>query len=119
MSNLPLDLIRYALAEDGADADVTTLCTVPMEQQTRATIITRQAGVIAGLAVAAATFCELDQRVSVDMAVEKGAGVPAGEGGGPIRGPAPLLVMAEHVALNFLGALPRTASHSAHRVRRL
>jgi hypothetical protein len=30
MSNFSLDLIRRALAEDGAEADVTTLCTVPM-----------------------------------------------------------------------------------------
>ncbi len=66
MFNLHLDLIRQALAEDGAEADVTTLCTVPMEQQTRANIIARQTGVIAGLAVAVATFRELDQRVLVE-----------------------------------------------------
>ena len=65
MANLHLDLIRQALAEDGADADVTTLSTVPIEEQTQANIITRQAGVIAGLAVAVATFRELDQRVQL------------------------------------------------------
>ncbi len=36
MANLHLDLIRQALAEDGAYADVTTLSTVPIEEQTQA-----------------------------------------------------------------------------------
>ena len=119
MSNLPLDLIRYALAEDGADADVTTVCTVPMQQQTRATIITRQAGVIAGLAVAAATFCELDQRVSVDMVVEDGAVVQTGQVVAHISGPARSVLSAERVALNFLGHLSGIATLTAQCVRAL
>ena len=82
MANLHLELIRQALAEDGADADVTTLSTVPIEEQTQANIITRQAGVIAGLAVAVATFRELDQRVSVETLLEDGAVVQARSGAG-------------------------------------
>ena len=60
MPKPPIELIRRALEEDGAETDITTLCTVPAEQQVRASIITRQAGVIAGLAIAAMTFRELD-----------------------------------------------------------
>jgi nicotinate-nucleotide pyrophosphorylase (carboxylating) len=119
MSNFSLDLIRRALAEDGADADVTTLCTVPLEQQTRATIITRQAGVIAGLTVAAATFCELDQRVSVDMVEEDGAVVQAGQVVAHISGPARSVLSAERVALNFLGHLSGIATLTAQCVRAL
>jgi nicotinate-nucleotide pyrophosphorylase (carboxylating) len=119
MSNLPLDLIRNALAEDGTEADVTTLSTVPMEQQTRATIITRQAGVIAGLAIAAATFCELDQRVSVDMVVEDGAVVQTDQVVAHISGPARSVLSAERVALNFLGHLSGIATLTAQCVRAL
>jgi nicotinate-nucleotide pyrophosphorylase (carboxylating) len=119
MSNLPLDLIRYALAEDGAEADVTTLCTVPIEQQTHATIITHQAGVIAGLTVAAATFRELDQQVSVDTVVEDGAVVQAGQVVAHISGPARSVLNAERVALNFLGHLSGIASLTAQCVRAL
>jgi nicotinate-nucleotide pyrophosphorylase (carboxylating) len=56
MPKPPLDLIRHALEEDGAEADITTLCTVPADHQAKASIIARQAGIIAGLAGATATF---------------------------------------------------------------
>jgi nicotinate-nucleotide pyrophosphorylase (carboxylating) len=113
MPNLPLDLIRHALAEDGADSDITTRCTVPAQQQTRANIIARQEGVIAGLAVAAATFRELDSRVSVELRVEDGASVQAGQVVAHISGPARSVLSAERVALNFLGHLSGIATLTA------
>lgn len=119
MPNPPLDLIRHALAEDGADSDITTLCTVPEEQQTRADIIARQVGVIAGLKVAAATFRELDPRVSVELLVEDGASVQAGQVVAHINGPARSVLSAERVALNFLGHLSGIATITAQCVRAL
>jgi nicotinate-nucleotide pyrophosphorylase (carboxylating) len=119
MPNLPLDLIRHALAEDGADSDITTRCTVPAEQQTRANIIARQEGVIAGLAVAAATFRELDPRVSVELLVEDGASVQAGQVVAHISGPARSVLSAERVALNFLGHLSGIATRTAQCVSAL
>ena len=119
MANLHLDLIRQALAEDGAYADVTTLSTVPIEEQTQANIITRQAGVIAGLAVAVATFRELDQRVSVETLLEDGAVVKQGQVLAHISGPARSVLSAERVALNFLGHLSGIATLTAQCVRAL
>jgi nicotinate-nucleotide pyrophosphorylase (carboxylating) len=119
MHNLPLDLIRHALVEDGADSDITTRCTVPEEQQTRANIIARQEGVIAGLAVAAATFRELDPRVSVEMLVEDGTSVQAGQVVAHISGPARSVLSAERVALNFLGHLSGIATRTAQCVSAL
>src|SRR6266568_8402763 len=119
MSNLHLDLIRQALAEDGTEADVTTLCTVPMEQQTRANIIARQAGVIAGLTVAVATFRELDQRVLVETLLEDGAVVQPGQVLAHISGSARSVLSAERVALNFLGHLSGIATLTAQCVRAL
>jgi len=119
MPNIPLELVRHAIAEDGADADITKLCTVPAEQQTRANIIARQEGVIAGLAVAAATFRELDPRVSVELLVEDGASVQAGHGVAHISGPARSVLSAERVALNFLGHLSGIATLTAQCVSAL
>jgi len=119
MANLHLDLIRLALAEDGAEADVTTLSTVPIDEQTRANIISRQAGVIAGLAVAVATFRELDNRVSVESLVEDGAVVQPGQVLSRISGPARSILSAERVALNFLGHLSGIATLTAQCVRAL
>ncbi len=117
MANLHLDLIRQALAEDGAEADVTTLSTIPLEQQTRANIIARQSGVIAGLAVAVATFRELDQQISIETLLLDGALVQPGQVLAHISGPARSVLSAERVALNFLGHLSGIATLTAQCVR--
>lgn len=119
MANLYLALIRQALAEDGAESDVTTLSTVPIVEQTQANIITRQSGVIAGLAVAVATFRELDQRVSVEILLEDGSVVKQGQVLAHISGPARSVLSAERVALNFLGHLSGIATLTARCVRAL
>ena len=117
MPDLPRDLIRRALQEDGAQADITTLCTVPAEQTAGASIIARQAGVIAGLHIAAATFRELDPQVSVELLVEDGAAVQAGQVVAHVSGPAHSLLSAERVALNFLGHLSGIATVTARCVQ--
>jgi nicotinate-nucleotide pyrophosphorylase (carboxylating) len=119
MPKPPIDLIRHALAEDGAQADVTTLCTVPVEQQAQASIIARQSGVLAGLDVAAATFRELDSEVSVELLVEDGTTVQAGQVVAHLSGSARSLLSTERVALNFLGHLSGIATLTAQCVRAL
>lgn len=117
MSNIPLALIRAALEEDGAFADITTLSTVPLGQQARGSIITRQAGVVAGLAVAAATFRELDARVEVTLLVEDSTPVQPGQVIATVHGPARAVLSAERVALNFLGRLSGIATLTAQCVQ--
>ncbi len=117
MFNVPLDLVWDALDEDGAWSDITTLCTVPEEQQAQASIIARQAGVIAGLAVAIETFRVLDERVGVELLVSDGATVQPGQALARLSGPARSLLSAERVALNFLGHLSGIATITARCVR--
>jgi nicotinate-nucleotide pyrophosphorylase (carboxylating) len=119
MPNPPLNLIRHALEEDGAEADITTLCTVPADHQAKASIIARQAGIIAGLIVASATFRELDPQVSVELLVEDGTTVEAGQVVAHLSGPARSLLSAERVALNFLGRLSGIATLTAQCVSAL
>src|SRR5437660_2853301 len=103
MYELPLELVKRALEEDGAYADITTLSTVPVEQHASASIVTRQDGVIAGLVVAVEAFRTLDPHVHVELLVEDGASVQAGQLLAHLSGPARSLLSAERVALNFLG----------------
>jgi nicotinate-nucleotide pyrophosphorylase (carboxylating) len=112
-------LIRQALAEDGAEADVTTLSTVPAGQQAHGTILARQAGVIAGLYVAAETFRMFDPQVSVKLLVQDGASVQCGQELVHISGTARSLLSAERVSLNFLGRLSGIATLTARCVRAL
>src|SRR5579863_6645493 len=117
MRKIPLDLIRRALEEDGADYDITTLSTVAEEKQSQGNIIARQSGVVAGLAVAAETFRLFDDRVSVELLVEDGATVQPDHVLAHLSGPARSLLSAERVALNFLGRLSGIATVTARCVQ--
>ncbi len=117
MPDLPVDLVRRALEEDGAWSDITTLSTVPEEQQAQASIITRQQGVVAGLAAAAEVFRVLDNTISIELLVQDGTGVQPGQVLARVSGPARSLLSAERVALNFLGRLSGIATLTARCVR--
>lgn len=119
MSSTLQALILRALTEDGAQADITTLSTVPAEQQADGIILTRQLGVVAGLHVAAETFRLFDPRIEIDHSVKDGASVEAGQHLLHLSGPARSLLSAERVALNFLGRLSGIATLTAHCVHAL
>lgn len=117
MRKPPVDVIKQALDEDGADYDITTLSTVPKEQLAQANIIARQDGVVAGLAVATATFHQLDERIVIDQLVEDGEHVHPDQVLARLSGPAGSILSAERVALNFLGHLSGISSITARCVQ--
>src|SRR5579884_1909731 len=117
MRHATVELIRRALEEDGAEADITTLSTVPAAALAQASIIVREAAVIVGIVVAAETFRTLDPQVVVELLVEDGAVVQPGQLVARVSGPARSLLSAERVALNFLGHFSGIATLTAQCVR--
>ncbi len=117
MRKVPVELVQRALEEDGADYDITTLSTVAMEQVAHGSMISRQAGVIAGLAVVVATFYTFDERISIELLVADGDVVQPDQELARLHGPARSLLSAERVALNFLGRLSGIATLTAHCVQ--
>ncbi|GCE03164.1 carboxylating nicotinate-nucleotide diphosphorylase [Dictyobacter aurantiacus] len=113
----PVDLIKQALEEDGAFADITTLSTVPEEQWSEGRILARKPGVVAGIAVAVEVFRQVDERIQIQQLVRDGASVQADENLLLLAGPARSLLSAERVALNFLGRLSGVATLTAQCVR--
>src|SRR6266567_3632552 len=110
MRQVPVELVRRALEEAGADYDITTLSTVAMEQVAHGSMISRQAGVIAGLAVVVATFHTFDERISIELLVTDGDVVEPDQVLARLHGPARSLLSGERVALNFLGRLSGIAT---------
>ncbi len=102
--------VRAALEEDGAADDVTTRAVVQPQQWGRGVFVAKDAGVVAGLPVAAAAMCALDDTVSFDTMVEDGERVSAGEELAEVEGPMTSLLAAERVALNFLQRLSGIAT---------
>ncbi len=112
------DAVRATLAEDlGRAGDITTQATIPAGATARGAIRAREAGVVAGLALAREAFRLIDARVLFEAKVDDGAHVEAGESIVAISGPAHAILSAERVALNFLGRLSGVATLTARYVR--
>jgi nicotinate-nucleotide pyrophosphorylase (carboxylating) len=105
-------VVDTALAEDlGAAGDVTTAATVPPTVLGAADLVPRQAGVVAGLPVAAYVFEVVSQgRLRVELGTQDGARVTAGEVLATVRGPVRDILTAERTALNLLGHLSGIAT---------
>jgi nicotinate-nucleotide pyrophosphorylase (carboxylating) len=108
--------VRYALEEDGAFNDVTTLATVPADRSARATLVVRQPGVIAGSALAIEAFRLLDPAAEIFIDAADRARVSPGEAVLIVTGQARALLSAERVALNFIQRLSGIATMTLHYV---
>jgi nicotinate-nucleotide pyrophosphorylase (carboxylating) len=103
--------VRAALLEDlGRAGDLTTDAIVPAEATTRTALVARQAGVVAGLAFAAAAFRLIDPAIVVDVALPDGSRMMPGDVIATVSGPARGILTAERTALNFLCHLSGVAS---------
>jgi nicotinate-nucleotide pyrophosphorylase (carboxylating) len=95
-------IVRRALDEDVGSGDVTTLATVEAGQAATGTIRTKEAGVLAGAAVATRVFEQVDARAEADWPAGDGDRVDAGTTVARIEGPARALLVGERLALNVL-----------------
>jgi len=112
-------LRRIALAsleEDGAFDDVTTGALVPPDLTGKAILLAKQAGVIAGLPVAAAVFRAVDASLAFRPLVEEGARVQPGDVIAEVEGPVHAILRGERVALNLLQRLSGVATATARLV---
>jgi nicotinate-nucleotide pyrophosphorylase (carboxylating) len=103
-------MVRLALTEDVGGGDATTDALVDANARARARIVAKQDGVIAGTAVAALAFRELDPDVRVTWLVPEGGAVKRGDRVADIEGKTRAILTAERVALNFLQRLSGIAT---------
>jgi nicotinate-nucleotide pyrophosphorylase (carboxylating) len=114
------DAVRQALAEDlGRAGDITTQATIPDSATATATLVARAGGVICGLDIARAAFRQIDPTIGFESWVTDGARVEKGAALARIDGSARAILIAERVALNYLGRLSGVASLTAQYVERV
>ena len=106
-------LVRAALDEDDTTHDVTTIATVLSDRRARCRLVARQAGVIAGIPLAAEAFRQLDPTVTIRIDHGDGEAVDANTLVMYLSGHARGLLSAERVALNFLQRLCGVATLTA------
>ena len=105
--------VRAALAEDVGTGDVTTESTVPEGQRSRAKIVAKENGVVAGLKVVEAVFRELDPDIEMNFCVIDGERVASGDLIVELKGWTRAILTCERVALNFLARLSGIATMTA------
>lgn len=110
------DLIRRSLAEDIGSGDATTAVAVDPARRARASVRSRQAGVVAGLPLLDVLFRQLDPTVAVERLVADGTRVEPGDEVAVLRGPIASVLTGERTALNFLQHLGGIATLTARYV---
>ncbi len=112
------EAVHRALDEDlGRAGDITSIATIPEATQAHAILVARQAGVIAGLPLAVATFQKLSPDINIQAHFRDGGNVAAGVHVLTISGRARAVLAGERTALNFVGRLSGIATLTADYVR--
>jgi len=109
-------LVKTALDEDHAANDITTLATVLPTRRARAALVAREVGVLCGVPLALAAFCQCDDKVEIRVDLEDGHRVEPGSTVLFLSGRARGVLAAERTALNFLQRLSGVASLTARYV---
>ncbi len=105
------DKVKEALQEDlGRAGDLTTQTVVPSNVNSRVVLRARENGVVAGLDIARTAFRLIDPSLQIAVVAKDGTSVGPGQDIAAIEGAARSILMAERVALNFLGHLSGIAS---------
>lgn len=105
-------LVDLAISEDlMGGTDVTSLATIPETQISQLDLVTRSAGVIAGIEIASLVFLSIsDKKIEVEKCVSDGSVVAAKTCVLSVKGETVDLLTAERTALNFLGHLSGIAT---------
>src|SRR5260370_2300677 len=103
LSPLAIDeAVQRALDEDlGRAGDITSIATIPETTQAHAVMIARQAGVIAGLPLAVATFQKLSPDINIQAHFRDGAAVASGVPVLTVSGPARAVLAGDRPAPHF------------------
>ncbi|HXF59521.1 MAG TPA: carboxylating nicotinate-nucleotide diphosphorylase [Candidatus Saccharimonadales bacterium] len=117
LESIAAPLVRIALTEDIGGGDATTEVVVDPKARVRAHIEGRGKGILAGNAVAALAFTELDPEAEIEWTLAEGGEVKPGVRIAEIRGRARAILSAERVALNFLQRLSGVATLTRAYVR--
>ncbi|MEM6799652.1 MAG: carboxylating nicotinate-nucleotide diphosphorylase [Planctomycetota bacterium] len=113
-------LVRLAKEEDlSSGVDLTTAATVDSDRRGVATLVAREAGVIAGLAIGPLVLEEFGADAAWAPVVDDGAVVQPGSPIAEMRGRAADLLTCERTVLNFVGRLSGIATLTGEFVRRV
>lgn len=106
-------LISLAIAEDIGDGDHTSLACIPHDRTGKAELRVKQAGIIAGVSVAAYTFQKIDPAIAVEVKIPDGSTIVQGDVVFSVTGPIVSLLQAERLVLNIMQRMSGIATQTS------
>jgi nicotinate-nucleotide pyrophosphorylase (carboxylating) len=110
-------IIQAALKEDMPQGDITSESIVPPRSRSKAVILAKEEGVLAGIDVAKRVFQKIDPALRFRKIVEDGETFKKGERLAEIEGSSISLLKGERTALNFLQRMSGIATFTRKFVR--
>lgn len=105
-------LIRLALKEDIGKDDVTSCHFIGKDSVSKAELLVKEAGIIAGLRIFEMVFNIVDPKVKVNFNVKDGAMVKKGQVIGMVSGDSKSILKSERVGLNLLQRMSGVATQT-------
>ncbi len=112
-------LIKAALKEDIENGDITSKLLIPVDSVSKAELLVKEDGIIAGLKIFSSVFNLTDKKTKVEFYVKDGMKVRKGNVIGCVRGNTRKLLLSERVALNLLQRMSGIATFTDFMNRKL
>ncbi len=97
-----LDFVDKALHEDVREGDHTSLACIPSDARSKAKLLVKDDGILAGVELAKSIFKRVDPTAKVDVKIEDGAAITYGDIAFEVECNAQALLKAERVVLNAM-----------------
>ena len=105
--------ILAAIKEDLGDGDHTSLATIPSEAKGTMQLLVKEAGIIAGVAVAQKVFKLIDPETAFEQLIPDGKSVEPGDIVFKVKGKVVSMLSAERLALNYMQRMSGIATKTA------
>lgn len=109
--------ITAAIAEDVGDGDHSSLAAIPATATSRARLLVKDDGILAGVEVAWKIFQHIDPTLHTDIKLTDGSEIRKGDIAFTVEGPARSILTAERLVLNTLQRMSGIATKTHHFTR--
>ncbi len=112
-------LLELAFKEDIGDGDHSTLSCIPADKTSRAQLIVKENGILAGVDIAQQVFHRFDPDLKVTVLLHDGARVTFGDIAFTVEGRIQSILQTERVVLNIMQRMSGIATRTAKYVKKL
>jgi nicotinate-nucleotide pyrophosphorylase (carboxylating) len=106
--------ISSAIAEDVGEGDHSTLASIPAGATSRARLLVKESGTLAGVELAKMIFTQVDSNMMVNLILHDGAAVKPGDVAFTVEGDARIILTCERLVLNCMQRMSAIATKTRH-----